>query len=554
MIYPKIPLAQSIIEICSAKGITNIIISPGSRNAPLTIGFAQNPNFKCYSIADERCAAFFALGIAQQTKKPTAIVCTSGSALLNYYPAVAEAFYSQIPLIVISADRPQSKIDIGDGQTIRQENVFLNHSVFNANLTEDASLENDLKINKAIETSILQKGPVHINAPFEEPLYETVETLSVQPKITTLEEEIPTKIIDNREEIVSIWNSAKRKLILIGGINEVNSIEPEILENFANDSSIVVLTETTSNLHHPSFVNSIDTLITPFDDSDFKELEAKVLITFGGMIVSKRIKAFLRKYKPAHHWHIDTLRAYDTFNALSKHFVMEPNDFFKDLLPKTEFVTSNYFKKIDKIYSLRNERKEEYLKKIPFSDFKVFEKVIESLPKNIQLQISNSSAIRYAQLIEIDPSIEVFCNRGTSGIDGSTSTAIGAAVGSEKQGIFITGDISFLYDSNALWNSYIPKNFKIIIINNGGGGIFRILPGHEEKPVFNTYFETSHHLTAEHLAKMYGFVYLKASDNESLSKNIDVFYRQNETPAIFEIFTPTVENDIILKQYFKELN
>jgi len=258
----------------------------------LTIGFAQNPNFKCYSIADERCAAFFALGIAQQTKKPTAIVCTSGSALLNYYPAVAEAFYSQIPLIVISADRPQNKIDIGDGQTIRQQNVFENHSVFNANLTEEASAENDLKINKAIETSILQKGPVHINAPFEEPLYETVETLSVQPKITTLEEEVPTKIIDNSEETASIWNSAKRKLILIGGINEVNSIEQEILENFANDPSIVVLTETTSNLHHPSFINSIDTLITPFDDCDFKELEAEVLITFGGMIVSKRIKAF----------------------------------------------------------------------------------------------------------------------------------------------------------------------------------------------------------------------------------------------------------------------
>lgn len=209
MIYPKIALAQSIIEICLAKGIINIIISPGSRNAPLTIGFAQNPNFKCYSIADERCAAFFALGIAQQTKQPTAIVCTSGSALLNYYPAVAEAFYSQIPLIVISADRPQSKIDIGDGQTIRQENVFQNHSVFNANLTEDASVENDLKINKAIETAILQKGPVHINAPFEEPLYETVSELSVEPKITHSEEILGTKIIENIDDVASVWNTSK---------------------------------------------------------------------------------------------------------------------------------------------------------------------------------------------------------------------------------------------------------------------------------------------------------------------------------------------------------
>ena len=552
MIYPKIPLAQSIIEICSAKGIHNIIISPGSRNAPLTIGFAQNPNFNCYSIADERCAAFFALGIAQQTKQPTAVVCTSGSALLNYYPALAEAFYSQIPLIVISADRPQDKIDIGDGQTIRQENVFQNHSVYNANLTELASEENDLKINKAIDTAILQKGPVHINAPFEEPLYETVQTLSVHPKIIFLEEKKTTKNIEDLDKFVSIWNSAKRKMILVG-VNESDSIDDKVVETLANDPSVVVLTETTSNLHHSNFINSIDTLITPFQDVDFEELIPEILITFGGMIVSKRIKAFLRKYKPKHHWHIDTLRAYNTFNALTKHFEIEPIVFFKELLSKTTNVESDYFDRINTIYDLRKIRKQEYLDKIPFSDFKVFEKVIESLPENSQLQISNSSAIRYAQLIDIDASIEVFCNRGTSGIDGSTSTAIGAAVGNRKQTVFITGDIGFLYDSNALWNSYIPKNFKIILINNGGGGIFRILPGHEEKPVFNTYFETSHQLTAEHLAKMYQMNYFSANDLVSLEKNIELLYNENDAPGILEIFTPTLDNDKILLQFFKEL-
>ncbi|WP_427873819.1 2-succinyl-5-enolpyruvyl-6-hydroxy-3-cyclohexene-1-carboxylic-acid synthase [Flavobacterium sp. MMS24-S5] len=552
MIYPKIALAQSIIEILSAKGIVNIIISPGSRNAPLTIGFAQNSNFICYSIADERCAAFFALGIAQQTKQPTAIVCTSGSALLNYYPAFAEAFYSQIPLIVISADRPQSKIDIGDGQTIRQENVFSNHSVFNANLTEEASEENDLKINLAIEIAIQKKGPVHINAPFEEPLYETTEELSVQPIITNPEPEAFPLAIENSDDIVSIWNTAKRKLVLVG-VNEANAIDQEVIENLASDPSIVVLTETTSNLHHPSFINSIDTLITPFDDFDFKKFNPEVLITFGGMVVSKRIKGFLRKYKPEHHWHIDTLRAYDTFGALTKHFEMQPNDFFKDLLSKTSFVKSNYFNNVDTVYQTRLERRKEYLSKIEFSDFKVFEKVIESLPKNSLLQISNSSAIRYAQLIDIDNSIEVFCNRGTSGIDGSTSTAIGAAVGNKKQTVFVTGDISFLYDSNALWNSYIPKNFKIILINNGGGGIFRILPGHQEKPVFNTYFETSHNLTAEYLAKMYNFNYYAAKDNESLENGIKSLYSSDDKPAILEVFTPTLENDQILKQYFKYL-
>jgi 2-succinyl-5-enolpyruvyl-6-hydroxy-3-cyclohexene-1-carboxylate synthase len=169
------------------------------------------------------------------------------------------------------------------------------------------------------------------------------------------------------------------------------------------------------------------------------------------------------------------------------------------------------------------------------------------------LQLGNSSTIRYAQLFDINPSIQVFCNRGTSGIDGSTSTAIGAAVANEKQTVLITGDISFLYDSNALWNEYIPKNFKIILINNGGGGIFRILPGHEETPVFNKFFETSHCHTAEHLAKMYGFDYSIASNEASLESSLLALYTQNETPSILEIFTPTRDNDSVLLNYFKEL-
>ncbi|MFV8355908.1 2-succinyl-5-enolpyruvyl-6-hydroxy-3-cyclohexene-1-carboxylic-acid synthase [Flavobacterium sp. XS1P32] len=552
MIYPKIPLAQSIIEICLAKGITNIIISPGSRNAPLTIGFVSNPAFQCYSIADERTAAFFGLGMAQQTGKPVVLVCTSGSALLNYYPAFAEAFYSQIPMIVISADRPQSKIDIGDGQTIRQENVFENHSLYNANLHEDVSAENDLKINEAINIAISQKGPVHINAPFEEPLYETVSELSVEVKTTASANVTQTLSIEDILEFATIWNNSTKKMILVG-VNEPNVINEKIIEAFAKDESVVVLTETTSNLHHDTFINNIDTIITPFTNEDFENFCPEILVTFGGMVVSKRIKAFLRKYKPKHHWHIDSWRAYDTFGALTKHFEVDPNMFFDTFLPLTNAIESDYFQQVDAVKALRKLKSDIYLDKIPFSDFKVFEKVMQGLPINSQLQISNSSAIRYAQLIDIHPTIEVYCNRGTSGIDGSTSTAIGAAVANAKPTVFITGDIGFLYDSNALWNNYIPKNFKIIVINNGGGGIFRILPGHEESPVFNTFFETSHCLTAEHLTKMFGFEYTIASDEASLESGLSTLYGQNDKPSLLEVFTPTLLNDRILLQYFKEL-
>ena len=552
MIYPKIPLAQSILEIFLAKGITTIVISPGSRNAPLTIGFASNPAFQCYSIADERSAGFFALGIAQQTKQPVALVCTSGSALLNYYPAFAEAFYSQIPLVVLSADRPQSKIDIGDGQTIRQENVFANHSLYNANLEELASLENDIKINEALDTASAKKGPVHINAPFEEPLYETVAELSIQPFISNFTNDNTENSVGDLTLFSEIWNQSTKKMVLVG-VNEPNAIDKKTIGLLANDSSVVVLTETTSNLHHPSFIANIDTIITPFTAEDFQNFQPEILVTFGGMVVSKRIKAFLRKFKPQHHWHIDSLRAYDTFNALTKHFEISPQLFFDQFLPLTQSAASNYAQQLDSVKRSRKIKHDEYLSTIPFSDFKVFEKTIPQLPKNSQLQISNSSAIRYAQLIPIDASIEVYCNRGTSGIDGATSTAIGAAVANGKQTTFITGDIGFLYDTNALWNNYIPKDFKIILINNGGGGIFRILPGHEETPVFNTFFETSHCLTAEHLAKMYGFNYSIASDENSLEKALTNLFGQNDQPAILEVFTPTRENDTILLDYFKQL-
>ena len=552
MIYPKIPLAQSIIEICAAKGVHDIIISPGSRNAPLTIGFTNNSKFNCYSIADERCAGFFALGIAQQTKKPVAVVCTSGSALLNYHPALAEAFYSQIPFIVISADRPKNKIDIGDGQTIRQENIYANHSLYNANLTEDASEENDVFVNEAINVAIARKGPVHINVPFEEPLYETVNKLTVDFNITSLFKVYRMVGVDDIITFSTLWNHSKKILVIVGELAP-DAIEHKWIEKLASFPSVVVLTEANSNLHHPSFINNIDSLITPFTQSRFKKLQPRILITFGGMIVSKRIKTFVRNYKPRHHWHLDELRAYDTFGILTHHFNVTPNQFFSQFLPYVKTIDSDYKSYFAKINKTRKVKREIYLNKAPFSDLTAFSTIVKSIPKYTQLQVGNSSAIRYVQLFDVDKSIDIFCNRGTSGIDGSTSTAIGAAIANKKQTVFITGDISFFYDSNALWNNYIPKNFKIIVINNGGGGIFRILPGHKENKTFNTFFETSHCLTAEHIAKMYRFNYLMASDETSLNQGLVDLFANDEVPTLLEVFTPTKENDKILLQFFKEL-
>lgn len=550
--YPKKQLAQLVIGACQHFNIKTIIVSPGSRNAPLTIGFSNHKEINALSVVDERCAAFFAMGIAQQTRKPVAIVCTSGSALLNYYPAIAEAFYSNIPLVVISADRPKHLIDIGDGQTIRQESVFKNHILFEANLMEDESFveQNSNLISKAIRTAIVKKGPIHINVPFDEPLYETVEELqrfNFLPLLTNKD-----KDSFSIDKFTDIWNNAKSKLILVGVCFPSEALEALMSQMVDEDVSVLIMTETTSNLNHPKFINSIDKLISKLTSGEFEELQPEVLLTFGGMVISKRIKQFLRKYKPKHHWHVDEHTKMDTYFSLSEFIKKKPVDFL-EILHKNKILTpSTYQERWLQEKEKRTIKHHEFLKSAPYSDLKVFESVLKSIPENSQVQISNSSIIRYAQLFDLKKSLQIFCNRGTSGIDGSTSTAIGAAFASKKQTVFITGDLSFFYDSNALWNKNIPKNFRIIILNNSGGGIFKIIPGPKTTEALH-YFETPHSLTAVHLAKMFGLEYQVANNLNEVEKELASFYLKSKQPKILEIFTPSDLNNVVLQQYFKSL-
>ncbi len=550
---PQIKLAQHVIEACKAKQIKHIVISPGSRNAPLTIGFANDPYFNCYSIVDERCAAFFALGIAQQRREPVAVVCTSGSALLNYYPAFSEAFYSNIPLVVISADRPSSKIDIGDGQTIRQVNVLANHSAYNANLSDETHSDksNFYELNRALNAAIEEQLPVHINVPFEEPLYLTT---GEQYPFENIVPEIKNPIIneDKATNFVKHWNSSAKKMVLVGVLTP-NSVESQYIEWLAKDPSVVVLTETTSNLHHSHFIPYIDKLLTYTEKAPtLKEaLRPDLLLTFGGLVVSKKIKQFLRSYQPAYHYNVDLHKDYNSYFCLTAHFKADINTFLKEVTPKLMSVSSNYQQQWLKVKNEIQQTHLEYINQTPFSDLKVYSEVFKSIPNDYIVQISNSSAIRYAQLIKAHPSWKVFCNRGTSGIDGSMSTAIGAAVGSASPTVFITGDLSFFYDSNALWNKYIPQNFRVILLNNQGGGIFRILPGDKTDSNFEYFFETPHKLTAEHFCEMYNINYQLATNITDLQRKISDFYEKSDVPKLLEVHTPRKINDKVLLKYFE---
>lgn len=571
MKHSKIPVAQSIVNLCLRKGIDQVVISPGSRNAPLTIEFTKNQAIKAYSIVDERCAAFFGLGIAQQTQKPVALLCTSGSALLNYYPAIAEAFYSDIPLIIISADRPVERIDIGDGQTIRQKGVFENHILYSANLysevvpgkeitdkrvlqkLQESRRHNEQEINKALNRAIESNGPVHMNVPFYEPLYEMTNDPAQAPISIAPKQKEQDVHIEELLEYRDLWNRSKRKMVLVG-VLPPDSVEQRFIELLATDPSVIVFTETTSNLHHANFFTRIDNIVGPLDVEGFKRLQPEILLTFGGMVISKKIKAFLRDYQPDQHWHVDPKKAYDTFFCLHRHFELSTNGFLEALLTQSAQTTlaGEYQSYWLNVRNERNKKHQQYIAEMPWCDFKAFDQVLSVIPDNSMLQIGNSSAVRYAQLFDLNKTLDVYCNRGTSGIDGSTSTAIGASVSSNRPTTFITGELSFFYDSNGLWNNYIPNNFKIIVINNGGGGIFRILPNEDkDTPHFDQFFETTHKLTAKQLCEMYQLKYFTAHNEKECAFAKAAFYASNEQPSLLEIFTPRKINDEVLLNYFK---
>ncbi len=549
-----IPIVQQIIANCKAYNLKHIVISPGSRNAPLTLSFSNDSFFTCYSIVDERCAAFFALGIAQQIKQPVAVVCTSGSALLNYYPAVSEAFYSNIPLVVLSADRPKEFIDIGDGQTIRQEHVFKNHSCFDANLknrleySEVLHAKNETLLQKALQVASIEEGPIHINIPLYEPLYNTT-IKNISPSwVNKLEKTEEQVTLDSG--FTTLWNTSKRTLILVGVLLP-NIIEEKVLEELLLDPSVLIFTETTSNLHHKRIISNIDRLIAELTITEKEALQPELLLTFGGLIVSKKIKFFLREFQPKKHVHISLKTAYNTFGCLEDHYKVNPNSFFKELLKLSEITSADYQPYWINYHNNLEKGHHKYLSEIPYSDLLVFDRIIKAMPQDIHLQLSNSSTIRYTQLFSIPKTVEVFCNRGTSGIDGSTSTAIGASLIQKKPTILITGDLSFFYDSNALWNNYIPENFKIIVINNDGGGIFRILPGDKSATYFETFLETTHSLKASNLANMFNFDYF-FGEEINFEKKLNRFLK-NKKPSILEIHTPRRINDTILLEYFEKI-
>jgi 2-succinyl-5-enolpyruvyl-6-hydroxy-3-cyclohexene-1-carboxylate synthase len=550
--------AAELARLCAAKGVRHAVISPGSRSAPLVIAFNQQEGINCLQVIDERSAAFFALGMAQQLHAPVALICTSGSAVLNYGPAIAEAFYQRIPLLVITADRPEEWVDQGEGQAIRQQGVLALHMKRSVQLPR--SPNDDLGrwhcgrlINEAIDATLLPvPGPVHVNVPFEEPLYGRTEAVGESRLIAPVMTE-SFILPDHARWLIHQLSSSLKVMVLAGQGNWSVGLKKQLLQLTALPQ-VTVHTEATSNLDDPAFITCIDRAIEGVNEKNENDLKPDVLITFGGAIVSKRVKSLLRKWKPAQHWNIDVgQRHYDTYQSLTHDIAVSPEVFFAQISGSVKGSESMYreaWKMVDERTLGLHHR---VVADAPFCDLTVFSSLNDRIPGDSDVHVANSTPARYVQLFDRVRGHRWFSNRGTSGIDGCTSTAVGAAHATQKLTTLITGDTAFCYDSNAFWNEHLSPLLKLIIIDNGGGNIFRYIDGPDKDPDLLKWFEAPHTRNIEKLVKSYDLPYYRANDGASLLTGLDQLYGPHSKPAVLHITTDALTSPKVLREYFTKL-
>lgn len=568
-----LPSIVNTAQICASLGIRRVVISPGSRNAPLTIAFVRHPDIEAYTVSDERSAAFIGLGMARQERSPVALVCTSGSAAYNYAPAVAEAYFQQIPLIIFTADRPPEWIDQLDGQTIRQREIYGNHVKASYELpvgqTEVEYWHTGRLVSQAVNlTQNAPYGPVHINVPIREPFYPEADeeiTYDTSVKVIRTVAGTPTLSPKQQQQLQTEWNQYDRKLVMV----DQQWLDIELasqLNNFSLTQSVPMIADIISNAHSiSSAIKHTDGFLANI--SDPLDLQPDLLITFGLSVISKNLKIFLRKYRPQAHWHIQLGgTAADTFQSLSKVLYVDPKAFF-ELASKWEKSSGseNFYQnwveqEAQAVQNLSSFFRE--TKQIP-GEFAAVYHLLQSLPDRSNLHLANSMAVRYANLVglsENQSEVEVFANRGTSGIDGSSSTAVGASLVSDRLNVLITGDLAFFYDRNALWHNYPLPNLRIVLLNNHAGGIFRMIKGPSQQPELKEYFETRQSLEAENTARDFGLNYrrldfTKGDKLESLKELLPDFFRGNtEHAKLLEIVTDSSTNAKVFRQFKERLS
>lgn len=526
-------IVRELSVLMAAHGVTRCVISPGSRNAPLSATF-EAMGFECRGCVDERSAGFMAIGWAQQVREPVAVCVTSGSAALNLHPAVCEAYYRHIPLLVITADRPLAWIGQQDGQTLPQVGIYGNLVRYAACLSEtESEWYNNRLINEAIlELRHREGGPVHLNLPLHEPLFGIAEEAHPQARVIH-RTEMAVMDADEEDALLARVAELPRRMILIGQTRDGIDIPPELVE----EKQFVTVGEHLSN----------SPVLCPRPDVTIAQNPAltapDLLITVGGDIISKRLKQLLRNNPPKEHWHVsrDGVVA-DTFCC------------------QTLCIEGDFQELTDLLTAFAAEGDADYLEQWAapapeftgdYSGMHVVGQIIKQLPDNSVLHLGNSSAVRYAQLFELNPGVQVECNRGVNGIEGCLSAMLGYAAGDTRLQVLLIGDLSFFYDMNALWQGPIHPNMRLVLLNNGCGGIFSTIPGTPDCSFVNA----PHQGTAQAWAENCGFHYIRVAQESDLTQTIDhLFNEQGEHPVFIEVMLDAEQDAATLQRFYQSLS
>lgn len=577
-------LLHALARLCAAQGLTDFIIAPGSRSAPLTAALAQQPGLRCRVVYDERAAGHIALGLAQQSGRPVGLVCTSGTAALNLAPALAEAFYQQVPLLALTADRPPEWVDQQDNQAIHQRRLYEPHVRGSFELPvdyghPDAAWHAQRVMQEAIERAVWPlPGPVHVNVPLREPLYpglarsetgqsereETGQSEGAMPLSRSFSRTLlparPQLSEPAWDALLAAWRLATRKLLVAGMVPRDDRLR-QALGELSTRPDVAVIADVTANLfpegtplHHG------DAILGTQDAATRRALQPDLVISFGGPVTSKYVKQFLRGLPPHPHWRLQPAGdAPDTYQTVTHVLPMQPDDFFVELARRTTSLPqpSGYAAHWQRLERSAGQRIDRFLGQAEFGEFQAVGRVLHALPTGSRLQVGNSMPIRYANLIGHAGGSalhSVHSNRGVSGIDGAVSTAVGAALASDALTTLVVGDLGFFYDRNGLWHDFVPANLRIVLLNNHGGGIFDIIDGPDRLPaeLRRAYFLTPQPLTAERTAADHGLDYQRVADAASLERALATFFQPSPRPALLEIETDMAANSQVFRQ-FKEL-
>ncbi len=543
-------------------GVSDAVVCPGSRNAPIVHNLSVCEAIRCRPVTDERSAAFYALGLAIATRRPTVVCVTSGSALLNVTPAVAEAAYQHVPLVVISADRPQQWIDQLDGQTIPQSDALGRFVRKAVQLPEPHNDEERWLcrrlVNEAMHLATCRQGaPVHINVPISEPLFEfSTEQL---PQLSRFNNIKRAAINDASMDMPDAFHDATRPMIVIGQLAH-GTVSHETIRSLSE--KYVVMSEPLSNpsymtIHFDEAIRYIvsDNSSINDDEDDKTAYYPDYVIYVGDTLVSKPARRFLRNAKaPSCLITPDAADIHDPLMTLTD-IVECDSDSINALLaslcetPDTDErcrFHDRWQSFLDACAAHADAYAPEYSQ---MATVKYFEEQLADLDIDICVHYANSSAVRLACIYAQH---YVWCNRGVNGIEGSLSTAAGFSLATHDMTVCVIGDLSFFYDQNALWNSNLRGNLRIILLNNRGGGIFRQLPGLSDSPAADDLVMASHENTAQGICTQNDIGYMSAKNMDEMQIGIvTLLTRESERPMLLEVFTDSNDDVKALEKYFK---